>query len=231
MQRVLWEVIPGNAVREWRVSQRRARTYKNAAMGRCLLGQPKLTLLGTLRDQGNERSVVSLGARKLFVTMTPISGGGLSICFCLMVCLSDLTAFVPSKFNIHSLREHPFIQSFKCLKPKLPGGQQSSSFRDAEPGPSHRQDSSPLFFHSPSPQTGFLHMSETRPQAPSFKSLRSNPPGQNGSEVLFVLSLKAWRGDSGLAWSGAHTCTSGRHQLHRGRAPGEKQWVLVRPLQ
>lgn len=42
------EVIPGSVVRGWRVSQRRAGTYKNAAMGRDLLGQPKLTLLGTL---------------------------------------------------------------------------------------------------------------------------------------------------------------------------------------
>lgn len=52
-------------------------------------------------------------------------------------------------------------------------------------------------------------MSETQPQAPSFTSLRSKPPGQNGSEVFFVLSLKAYGGDSSPAWSGAHTCTSG----------------------
>lgn len=144
--------------------------------------------------------------------------------------LSDLTALVPSKFNIHSLRGHPFIQSFKCLKLELPGGQQSSSFRDAEPGPSHRQDSSPLFFHSPSPRLAFCTR-QIWPQAPSFTSLRSNPPGQNGLEVLLVLSLKASGGDSGPAWSGALTCTSGGHQQYRGRAPGEKQRVLVRPLQ
>lgn len=60
MQRVFWEVIPGNAVREWRVSQRRAGTYKNAAMGRYLLGQPKLTLLGTLCEIREMKGVLSL---------------------------------------------------------------------------------------------------------------------------------------------------------------------------
>lgn len=67
-------------------------------------------------------------------------------------------------------------------------------------------------------------MSETWPRAPKFYGFERKSPGQPGSEVLSVLSLKTRGGDPGPAWvRGPHLNQCGGPSSTAAGLPGEEQ--------